>query len=146
MLNRLSVNALLKSVIVLMATAIIVMLAMGAWDSWRRLQAVNRITVAAAASSHIFKALHNIAHRLKTLGISYAVVDGMALFRLGFRRFTEDMDILVTKEDLKRIHEELEGLGYLSPFPNSTETTGACVTTRSGRESPFRSATAAGAV
>jgi methyl-accepting chemotaxis protein len=59
MLNRLSVNALLKSVIVLMATAVVVMLAMGAWDSWRRLQAVNRITVAAAASSHIFKALHN---------------------------------------------------------------------------------------
>src|SRR5437879_3904662 len=59
MLNRLSVNALLKSVIVLMAAAIVVMLAMGAWDSWQRLQAVNRITVAAAASSHIFKALHN---------------------------------------------------------------------------------------
>jgi hypothetical protein len=37
----------------------------------------------------------------------------MALFRHGFRRFTEDVDILVTKADLKKIHEELEGLGYL---------------------------------
>ena len=47
MLNRLSVNALLKSVIALMAAAVIVMLALGSWDSWRRLQSVNRITVAA---------------------------------------------------------------------------------------------------
>ncbi len=43
----------------------------------------------------------------------------MALFRHGLRRFTEDVDLLVTKDDLKVIHEKLEGLGYLPPFPNS---------------------------
>ena len=43
----------------------------------------------------------------------------MALFRHGLRRFTEDVDILVTKGDLKVIHEKLEGLGYLPPFTNS---------------------------
>src|SRR3954454_8848581 len=59
MLNRFSVNALRKSVIALMAAAVIVMLAFGSWGSWQRLQSVNRITVAAAAWSHIFKALHN---------------------------------------------------------------------------------------
>ncbi len=69
--------------------------------------------------SAVFKALHNIAQRLKSLGIPYAVVGGMALFRHGLRRFTEDVDILVTKGDLKIIHEKLEGLGYLPPFPNS---------------------------
>jgi hypothetical protein len=69
--------------------------------------------------SAVFKALHNITSRLKALGISYAVVDGMALFRHGLRRFTEDVDILVTRHDLKIIHEKLEGLGYLPPFPNS---------------------------
>ena len=69
--------------------------------------------------SAVFKALHNIAQRLKTLGIPYAVVGGMALFRHGLRRFTEDVDILVTKDDLKIIHEKLEGLGYLPPFTNS---------------------------
>jgi hypothetical protein len=37
----------------------------------------------------------------------------MALFFHGVRRFTEDVDILVTKESLKVIHERLEGLGYL---------------------------------
>ncbi len=70
-------------------------------------------------NSAVFKALHNITRRLKALGIPYAVVGGMALFQHGLRRFTEDVDILVTKEDLKTIHEKLEGLGYLPPFTNS---------------------------
>jgi hypothetical protein len=69
--------------------------------------------------SAVFKALHRIAQRLNALGVPYAVVGGMALFRHGLRRFTEDVDILVTKEDLKTIHDELEGLGYLPPFAHS---------------------------
>lgn len=69
--------------------------------------------------SAVFKALRNISQRLESLGISYAVVGGMALFNHGLRRFTEDVDILVTKADLKTIHEKLHGLGYLPPFRNS---------------------------
>ena len=70
-------------------------------------------------NSAVFKALHNIAQRLKALGVPYAVVGGMALFRHGLRRFTEDVAILVTKEDLKKIHAKLGGLGYLPPFTKS---------------------------
>lgn len=70
-------------------------------------------------NSSVFQALHTIAKRLKDLGIPYAVVGGMALFRHGLRRFTEDVDILVTKENLKRVHAELDGLGYVPPFKNS---------------------------
>jgi hypothetical protein len=69
--------------------------------------------------SAVFQALHNITSRLKALGIPYAVVGGMALFRHGLRRFTEDVDLLVTKRDLTLIHEKLDGLGYLPPFTNS---------------------------
>jgi hypothetical protein len=69
--------------------------------------------------SAVFKALHKITSRLKELGVPYAVVGGMALFRHGLRRFTEDVDLLVSKGDLKVIHEKLAGLGYLPPFPNS---------------------------
>src|SRR5437868_10012467 len=54
--------------------------------------------------SAVFQALHNITSRLKALGIPYAVVGGMALFRHGLRRFTEDVDLLVTKKDLHVIH------------------------------------------
>lgn len=70
-------------------------------------------------SSSVFKALHKIAERLESLKIPYAVVEGMALFKHGFRRFTEDVDILVTKKDLKQIHEKLDGLGYVLPFAKS---------------------------
>jgi hypothetical protein len=69
--------------------------------------------------SAVFVALRKIAHRLEDLGIPYAIVGGMALFKHGLRRFTEDVDILVTKEDLKKIHESLEGLGYLPPHRRS---------------------------
>ena len=44
MLSRISVNALLKSVISVLALGVIVLLAAGAWSSWNRLIAVNRIS------------------------------------------------------------------------------------------------------
>jgi hypothetical protein len=43
----------------------------------------------------------------------------MALFKHGFRRFTEDVDILVSRDGLKAIHAHLEGLGYVPPFNGS---------------------------
>ena len=69
--------------------------------------------------SAVQKTLHRITQRLEELGIPYAVVGGLALFFHGYRRFTEDVDILVTKDDLKVIHEKLEGRGYLPPFEKS---------------------------
>src|SRR5262245_44510040 len=69
--------------------------------------------------SAVHKALGKITKRLSELGIPYAVVGGMAMFFHGYRRFTEDVDILVTAEGLKKIHDSLEGLGYLPPFQGS---------------------------
>ena len=37
--------------------------------------------------------LLRIARRLRELAIPYAVVGGMAMYRHGFRRFTEDVDL-----------------------------------------------------
>ncbi len=69
--------------------------------------------------SAVFDALRKITGRLDKLGIPYAVAGAIALFRHGLRRFTEDVDILVTKEGLKRIHEALDGLGYMPPHAHS---------------------------
>jgi hypothetical protein len=69
--------------------------------------------------SDVFKALRKIARRLEDLGIPYAVAGGMSLDAHGFRRLTIDVDILVTREGLKVIHERLEGLGYVPPFTGS---------------------------
>jgi hypothetical protein len=71
--------------------------------------------------SAVHKALRKIVARLEALGVPYAVAGGMALFLHGYRRFTEDVDILVSHEGLKRIHDELEGLGYLPPFTGSKQ-------------------------
>jgi hypothetical protein len=37
----------------------------------------------------------------------------------GYRRFTEDVDMIVTREDLQTIHGALEGRGYVKPFAAS---------------------------
>jgi hypothetical protein len=65
------------------------------------------------------ESLRRIANRLTELNIPYAVCGGMALFYHGYRRFTEDVDILVTAESLQAIHQQLSGRGYLEPFANS---------------------------
>src|SRR5712692_7278745 len=60
MLSRVSVNAILKSVIATLAAAVVVMLALSAWGSWNRLAAVKRIAAVADASGYMFTALHNL--------------------------------------------------------------------------------------
>jgi len=60
MLNSISVNTLLKSVIATLAMVVVAVLALGAWNSWTRLAAVDRIAIAADASGDIFTALHNL--------------------------------------------------------------------------------------
>jgi len=59
-LDRLSANALIKSVIVILASAVVLLLALGAWSSWQRLGAADRIARVAEASAHAFKAMHNL--------------------------------------------------------------------------------------
>ena len=70
-------------------------------------------------ASSVHKALEKITRRLEELRIPYVIAGGMALFFHGYRRFTEDVDIVVTADGLRRLHEHLEGLGYLPLFPGS---------------------------
>jgi hypothetical protein len=70
-------------------------------------------------TSKTHRALRKIAGKLNELGIDYVVVGGMAMFEHGYRRFTEDVDLLVTREGLQQIHQALEGLGYRPPFDGS---------------------------
>ncbi len=69
--------------------------------------------------SAVQHALQRIAKRLDELKIPYAIAGAMAMFQHGLRRFTEDVDVLVTEEGLKEIHRKLEGLCYIPPFPGS---------------------------
>ena len=65
------------------------------------------------------KTYDRLAKHLDELGISYALVGGYALILHGVRRFTEDIDLLVSEEGLERLHKELIGRGYIQVAPQS---------------------------
>src|SRR5262249_34121898 len=69
--------------------------------------------------SAVHKTLREVTRRLDELGVGYNVVGALALFFHGVRRFTEDVDILVTREGLTVIHDQLDGRGYLPLFAGS---------------------------
>jgi hypothetical protein len=56
---------------------------------------------------------------LKQHGIDYMVIGAVALLAYGYRRFTEDIDIVLTPEGLEAFHRELVGLGYAPTFPGA---------------------------
>src|SRR5258708_17586311 len=60
MLNRLTVSALLKAVILTTSFCVVIGFSLNAWDSWGRLQTTSRIAVIADASANLFKAMHNL--------------------------------------------------------------------------------------
>src|SRR3954447_2940646 len=60
MLNRLTVSALLKAVILTTAFCVVVGFSLNAWDAWSRLQQTSRIAVITDASANMFKAMHNL--------------------------------------------------------------------------------------
>jgi methyl-accepting chemotaxis protein len=60
MLNRLTVSALLKAVILTTSFCIVTAVSLSAWDSWSRVQQTNGIAAIADASANVFKAMHNL--------------------------------------------------------------------------------------
>ena len=60
MLNRLTVSALLQTVILATSFSVVIGFSLNAWDSWNRLQVASRISVVADASANLFKAMHNL--------------------------------------------------------------------------------------
>jgi hypothetical protein len=65
------------------------------------------------------KTLARLSTDLEEHGIDYAVIGAIALFAHGYPRLTEDIDLLMTADGLKRFHEELVGLGYAPAFPGA---------------------------
>ena len=65
--------------------------------------------------------LRSLAIALDQEGIDYALVGGMALVAHGYRRFTEDIDLLLTPESLDRFRDRCLGRGYLPAFPGAAK-------------------------
>jgi hypothetical protein len=65
------------------------------------------------------KTLARLSADLEEHGIDYAVIGAVALLAHGYPRFTEDIDLVMTAEGLRKFHEELIGLGYTPAFPGA---------------------------
>ncbi|MEO6601133.1 MAG: hypothetical protein ABIQ16_14740, partial [Polyangiaceae bacterium] len=52
-------------------------------------------------SSKLNETLRELQKRLNELNISYAVIGGLALTAHGYARMTDDIDILITRPELK---------------------------------------------
>ncbi|HXH70599.1 MAG TPA: hypothetical protein VNI60_09745 [Pyrinomonadaceae bacterium] len=64
--------------------------------------------------------LRRVVKDLENHEISYNVIGAVALNNYGYRRFTEDIDLLLTKVGLKKFQNELVGLGYRPAFEGAT--------------------------
>jgi len=60
MLNRISVNLILKAVIGTLGAAVVAMLSLNAWDSWNNFKAAERMAAVVDISRHVFTAQHNL--------------------------------------------------------------------------------------
>jgi hypothetical protein len=61
-------------------------------------------------------ALAQLCEDLDAHGIDYMVIGAVALMAHGYPRFTEDIDLVMTREGLEAFHRELIGLGYVPAF------------------------------
>ncbi len=65
--------------------------------------------------------LRRVAKDLESRGIEYSVIGAIALNSYGYRRFTEDIDLLMTREGLEKFQNELVSLGYRPAFQGATK-------------------------
>ena len=69
----------------------------------------------------VYETLRALATRLTEEGLEYAVIGGMALVAHGYRRFTEDVDVLMTRETLRLFKDKFVGLGYVPAFSTASK-------------------------
>jgi hypothetical protein len=65
------------------------------------------------------KTLGRLVRNLKQHGIDYMVVGAVALIAHGYKRFSEDIYLVMTWEALDAFHRELVGRGYVPRFPGA---------------------------
>jgi hypothetical protein len=69
--------------------------------------------------SKVHHALAKLARLLEESKIPYAIIGAMALNEFGYRRVTEDVDVLLTREGLETFKALHLGRGYVEKFSGS---------------------------
>ncbi len=69
-----------------------------------------------------YDTLRRLVRRFAAEDIPYALIGGMALISHGYRRYTEDVDILLTAEGLSFFRQKCVGRGYVPAFSGARKT------------------------
>ena len=75
-----------------------------AFDPWKRLKEIGMFF---QSRDPVHQALRRLVKRLQKADISYCIMGAMAVNLHGARRTTEDVDVLMTADGLKRFRQEL---------------------------------------
>ncbi|MEZ5345802.1 MAG: hypothetical protein R2681_09640 [Pyrinomonadaceae bacterium] len=67
----------------------------------------------------INETLRKLTADLDAHSIDYCVIGAVALNQHGYKRFTEDIDLLLNKEGLEKFQNELVGFGYRPAFKDA---------------------------
>ena len=70
-------------------------------------------------TSDIHQALRRLLDALGQIDVPHAIIGALALGEYGYRRVTEDVDVLLTEEGLDTFKEAFLGRGYVEKFPGS---------------------------
>jgi hypothetical protein len=65
------------------------------------------------------QAMRKLVAVLDSSGIPYAIAGAMALNEHGYVRVTVDVDVLLTRDGLDRLKQDVLGRGYVEKFPGS---------------------------
>jgi predicted nucleotidyltransferase len=65
--------------------------------------------------------LRRVTKDLENRGIEYSVIGAVALNNHGYRRFTEDVFLLLSKDGLEKFQKELVGRGYRPAFEGAAK-------------------------
>jgi hypothetical protein len=84
---------------------------------WRSFQEGSRFFM---RKGDIYNTLQRLVEELDEKKLEYAVIGGMALVAYGYRRFTEDIDILMTPGALQTFRDFFVGRGYTPAFPGAS--------------------------
>jgi hypothetical protein len=88
-------------------------------DEQRFFEGVTHASRFFMGDSDVHHALLELTRSLDEAGIPYAIIGALALGEYGYRRTTEDVDVLLTKEGLDAFKAAHLGRGYVERFAGS---------------------------
>jgi hypothetical protein len=69
--------------------------------------------------SDVHRALERLLEALDEVAVPHAIIGAMALNEYGYRRVTEDVAVLLTREGIAAFKQAFRGRGWVEKFPGS---------------------------